>query len=416
MSAKQTRISKRASARIWQFSLKTFLVVVTVLAGVCGYVSKVLLRVRQQRQIVAEIEKLGGSVAFDYQHVGEDVPADSPPGPQFVRSIFGDDVFADVDTVFVGFCLPTGRANTSLTGGARNWENRDYELLTKLPKVTALNVLNPGVDDDGIGAIAKIHALRRLLLKDPKVSGGGLAELRNASRLDSLILEGANVTDETICRINELSQLRTLRLHRTNVSSRGLKPLVELEQLRSLDLFVPSRIDDESLAYISQSPNLESLSLIGATITDAGAIDLPRLQSLKELTLYGASITDFGLERLTDLPLLRKLNLAHTKITDAGLARLTKLSALEELYLFGTSISDAGAPYIAQLKKLRVLRTEDTNVTEAGLFLLKGHSHLVTLSVGPDVPASAIQRLRSMLPNCDVEYRQTIFRPEPDDR
>ena len=61
-------------------------------------------------------------------------------------------------------------------------------------------------------------------------------------------------------------------------------------------------------------------------------------------------------------------------------------------------------------------RTEDSNVTEAGLFLLRDHQRLETLSVGPDVTPDAITELQAMLPNCDVEYRSAIFRPQPTSR
>ena len=61
--------------RWFQFSLRTLMVLVTVLCVWLGLVSE---RARKQREAVAAIEALGGWVWYDYQNSGQE-----PPGPKW---------------------------------------------------------------------------------------------------------------------------------------------------------------------------------------------------------------------------------------------------------------------------------------------------------------------------------------------
>src|SRR5277367_3540288 len=59
-----------------------------------------LIELRQQRRVVAEIEQAGGIAYFDYQDPAiAKIPNASPQGPQWVRSIFGNDFFAKITRV-----------------------------------------------------------------------------------------------------------------------------------------------------------------------------------------------------------------------------------------------------------------------------------------------------------------------------
>jgi hypothetical protein len=64
-----------------------------------------------------------------------------------------------------------------------------------------------------------------------------------------------------------------------------------------------------------------------------GLSRLPQLSSLRSLRLLGTKLNDSDLECLGRLPNLRTLDLMDAGITDIGLAHLKGSPKLEELYL-----------------------------------------------------------------------------------
>jgi hypothetical protein len=65
-------------------------------------------------------------------------------------------------------------------------------------------------------------------------------------------------------------------------------------------------------------PQLHTLQIKSAKVTDAGLAHLPRLTQVRKLSLAAAAITDTGLSHLQALNQLQELSLQGTKVTDAG--------------------------------------------------------------------------------------------------
>ena len=84
--------------RWYQFSLRSLLLFVFACSLAFGWLGVKMQRAREQKQAVEAIEKLGGSVAYDYQYdaSGSWITGAKPPGPTWLREILGDDLFANV--------------------------------------------------------------------------------------------------------------------------------------------------------------------------------------------------------------------------------------------------------------------------------------------------------------------------------
>ena len=85
---------------------------------------------------------------------------------------------------------------------------------------------------------------------------------------------------------------------------------------------------------------------IGYAIADDELVELTRVLAafpqLRSLRLQSAKITDAELGRLKSLSGLRRLAVEKAAITDAGLVHLEALTHLEELNLKGTKVTEAG--------------------------------------------------------------------------
>ena len=100
--------TKKPPRRRWrfQYSLRTLLIFVSVVGVLCGYLGMFIQSVQRLRSAVKRIQQLGGQVHYDYEF-GHHESLPAPPGPKFVRWIFGDDAFTNV--VYVSLYSETTR-------------------------------------------------------------------------------------------------------------------------------------------------------------------------------------------------------------------------------------------------------------------------------------------------------------------
>jgi Leucine-rich repeat (LRR) protein len=127
--------------------------------------------------------------------------------------------------------------------------------------------------------------------------------------------------------------------------------LVNLRRLNALILSHCHDLTDEALLEIAAIPILESLSITGANITDAGLEMMSSFPYLKELILSsckyrmpgGLQITDEGLARM------KRLNTFHTlsiqdcpEVTDTSVGLLRTLTSLKSLRLKETGMTENG--------------------------------------------------------------------------
>ncbi len=85
--------------RRWlRFSLRTFLIVLTIL---CVWLGWYLHRVEQQRAAVRWVRENGGAVRYDYEFDSDDkfIDASQPPVPKWLVDMLGVDYFVSVVSV-----------------------------------------------------------------------------------------------------------------------------------------------------------------------------------------------------------------------------------------------------------------------------------------------------------------------------
>ncbi|QDT14542.1 Leucine Rich repeats (2 copies) [Alienimonas californiensis] len=102
--------------------------------------------------------------------------------------------------------------------------------------------------------------------------------------------------------------------------------------------------DDDDLASVVACERLQSLTLRGAAVTDAGIRTLPKRPTLRWLSLTDTAVTDETVRRLAErCPNLDHLDLSGTRVTDAALPHLARFTSLTVLNLAGTRVTAAAA-------------------------------------------------------------------------
>jgi hypothetical protein len=129
--------------------------------------------VRRQREAVEAIANAGGGVTYDYEPARDsnELPLDAePPGPDWLRQLFGDDYFTSVVGVdLVGTQLADSDLGP-LTQKHLRW----------LPRLARLDLDATYVTDAGLEHVRRLSHLRALGLCGTEVTEAGVKKLQQA--------------------------------------------------------------------------------------------------------------------------------------------------------------------------------------------------------------------------------------------
>ena len=231
--------------------------------------------------------------------------------------------------------------------------------LIKLPKLRLLRLDKNGITDAALATPGP--ELVELYLSSTKVTDAGLAILDATPKLEALGLGHTAVTDPTIARIAKLSALRTLVLSGTRAEPGSLAELGKLKQLERL--YVDESHAEASLVNALQSRSLRVLHLATTSVSDEALASLRSLILLEELTIGDTRLVGFTAD-LSAWPRLRTLSMVGLEITDAELPAIAKAKRVERLDLSATNITDPAA--LAALPNLTELGLSQTKLTTAG--------------------------------------------------
>jgi uncharacterized membrane protein YciS (DUF1049 family) len=130
----------------------------------------------------------------------------------------------------------------------------------------------------------------------------GVETLKRISDLRELVLHGPRITDATLSRLGELPQLESLTINAASISNDGLRHMLLQKNLRAIGLHGVS-IDDVGLGHLEDLKHLNSLDVRRVSITDTALIRLANLKRMKSLVVEDTLVTDEGLSQIqSDLP------------------------------------------------------------------------------------------------------------------
>ena len=342
----------RPNRRWLQFSLRTFVVVITLFAAWLGYVS---FRAREQQAAVARIKELGGIVQYDYQMPPSAEP--SPPGWPWLRRLVGDEYFQDVAFVKLD--------ETSVS-------DADLPLISKLRRTKTLSLNRTDVSDEGLVSIRGMTELNYLGLMKTKVTSKGIRSLSLPRNGCILVLEGTSVGDEALSNLTGCSHLA---LASTRITSEGIKGLEDSKTLHDLSV-MGTAVDDAAVPSLVKIKTLTWLIVSDTKISGEGLFTLrnalPKCQIDGEIADLSNGFNPAASPRLASdswkmrvshlmslnkIQHLKLLVLSDTLVTDAHLATLEGLDQLESLDLRGSSVTDAGVEKLQKaLPKLKIHR------------------------------------------------------------
>jgi hypothetical protein len=249
MQSDTPKAEPKRKRRWFQFSLRTLMIGVTLVAIPCGWFGMKVERARKRHQAVETIRKLGGYVHYDYEmdSSGFSLLLTPPPAPDWLINLLGIDFFADVAMV---------------------------ELPSSFPPD-----LRRHIDDDK-------PPPEDLRLKNERATVICLKQLPVLPHITNLKLIETQVTDDQLKYLEGLEELQMLWLNSTPVGDAGLVHLQKLPQLRYLVLLFDTRVTDAGLKHLQGMSQLRELSLDDTNVTGAGKTELKKALPKCEITYY----------------------------------------------------------------------------------------------------------------------------------
>ena len=137
---------KHSKRRWFQFSLRTLMIFTLICAVASAWLGIKIDQKRKEREAVAAIGKLGGKVAYDYDWI----IGGKPPGPDWLRHLFGENIFSEVVEVDLL--------------AASNVTDAELEHLKALTHLQSLNLTGARITDAGLANVERLTELQTLVL------------------------------------------------------------------------------------------------------------------------------------------------------------------------------------------------------------------------------------------------------------
>jgi internalin A len=174
--------------RILRVSLRSLLVVVIVIGAWLGWI---VHSARIQRDAVAAIRKLEGTVRYDWERKdGRNLPNGKPWWPKWLVDQIGIDYFGHVTQVRLVAVRDLSDSELTHIAQLSGLEELDLHRspvtdatlarLDGLTELQSLIVFHTGISDAGLQRLKRLGRLRNLSIENTKVTDAGVEELRKA--------------------------------------------------------------------------------------------------------------------------------------------------------------------------------------------------------------------------------------------
>ena len=203
----------------------------------------------------------------------------------------------------------------------------------------------------------------------PGVTNQQLVAEINTQQIPGLVLPNV-VVGADLSFLEKLPNMRSLRLTGAGVTDAQFAHLKPLTRIEELYLGSDQNVTDAGLSQFPEMDDLMKLDLSGTRVNGTGLKD-KYLIPLEMMNFNDTQLTDAGFRSIEGCSNIVGLYCAHTKVTDAGMEALETLGTMRELDLSGTAVGDEGLKDFENLSDLTLFNLADTKVSSVGMEYLQ---------------------------------------------
>lgn len=150
-----------------------------------------------------------------------------------------------------------------------------------------------------------------------------VAHLASLPELRSLSFRASDsIQAKDLAPLKQLANLEAITAHHMPLGDECLETLKDLPNLKSISLMHLRGFRGEGLAHLAAMPRLESVRIVGATVSDQTLIHLGKLTKVNELSIVNSQVTGSLEEHLKGMTNLRTLCLRQTKVSPESIRAL----------------------------------------------------------------------------------------------
>jgi hypothetical protein len=183
----QEQVQPKSRRHRLRVSLRGLIILVLLIGGILGWIVR---QAHIQRDAVAAIQKIDGTVRYDWERkAGRSVPNGKPWGPRWLVDRIGIDYFGHVTQVRL----------------VATHQLSDAELIhiSRLNRLEELDLHRSPVTDVRLAHFEGLADLQSLILFHTAISDAGLVHLRGLGRLRNLSIENTKVTDAGVQQLRK---------------------------------------------------------------------------------------------------------------------------------------------------------------------------------------------------------------------
>ena len=266
--------TRRRRGSLLRFSLRSLLVVVTLLAiglGVFAY-----WRDAKRREAAAGdwVLNHGGSIAEFNSREAANPPwwvrclAQTMP-KQSLRTVTFVDFLKDPTDADLAILRDLPNLKQLNLNHAANITPARLAPLASLTKLEVLYLMNTPVGDAGLAHARNLHGLKEIWIENTGITDASMPWIASNPELTHLGVAGTRITDKYAPLLARLQNLEVLALRDTQITSRGLAEIAKLPRLKHLYL-MRTAVDDEGLQRLAKIESLNTLDVQLTRVTAAG--------------------------------------------------------------------------------------------------------------------------------------------------
>ena len=196
--------------RWYQYKLSSLFILTALVAIACSWYATEMQNAAKRRAVIAQIEKLGGSVK--YYDASDPNTGEPLRWFSWLRKLHGDEHLGNAIAVVFSGTRITDAGLVHLKG---------------LTKLELLYLVDTQITDAGLVNLKGLTKLELLFLFDTQITDAGLVNLKDLTKLECLYLFASQITDAGLAHLRDLTNLEELGLDQTQVTNKGVTKLQE---------------------------------------------------------------------------------------------------------------------------------------------------------------------------------------------
>lgn len=283
-------------------SLRTLLIVISVLAVGLAYVGRRIAMSRTQHIAVQKLVDLGAKATYSREtRLNEDYfeTEDGWYLPTWLHDLLGAGFFTDLREI-------------SFAGS--EVEDHHLALLQDIRHLEAISLRGPDITAAGIARMPVVHGVEYLDMDSRQVTPESLERLSEFRHLESVMVlwpfdAGSNasdpITDMTgLAELSNVQELSLINISPFDVQKGNMSAIAQMPSLRKLQVVYGafSKPDSQTAGYaaLGQSRTIRELEIVRLQFGDAELELLKPLGALNRLVIAGTNVTPGAMKEFSD--------------------------------------------------------------------------------------------------------------------